>query len=235
MDAGRELLRQLRFTTKNDREDYRIGAIARDCLTGEQGGAVATALCTTLKAAVTTYKTHVSYHDDLLNGLFTAQPCAALDGLCGGGAKELDLGIRMLRDAGDRKNPLAAVPEAELLRWCDQEPRSRYPALASVITVIEKVKDNSPRWTSVALRFLERAPDQVAVLRQFVRQFMPSGGWNGSLAVILESNATLLDQLDEYPTLRDAIAQEKERLQEWIQRERVHETASDRERDERFE
>ena len=87
----------------------------------------------------------------------------------------------------------------------------------------------------MALRFLERAPDQVALLQQFVRQFMPSGGWNGSLAAILESNSTLLDQLDEYPTLSGAVAQEKKRLQEWIKGERVRETASDRKRDERFE
>jgi hypothetical protein len=235
IDTGRELLRQHRFESRNDREGYRIGAIAKDCLTGEQGAAVATALCATLKAAVTTHKTHAFYHGDMLDGLLTVQPYATLDALCGGDAKELDLGTRVLRDVEGRKNPLAVVPEAELLRWCDQEPQTRYPALASVITVIEKVKDNSPRWTSVALRFLERAPDQAAVLQQFVRQFMPSGGWSGSLAAILESNSTLLNQLDEYPSLSGAVVQEKKRIQEWIKGERVRETASDRARDERFE
>ena len=55
------------------------------------------------------------------------------------------------------------------------------------------------------------------------------------LAAIVEANATLLDQLDEFPTLRDAVAQEKERLQEWIKGERGREAASDRERGERFE
>jgi hypothetical protein len=235
VDAGCELLRQLNFATKNDREDYGIGAIAKDCLTGEQGAAVATALCAKLKAAVSTYKTHAFYHDDLLNGLFSAEPCAALDGLCGGDAEELDRGIRVLRDAGSRKHPLAAVPESELLRWCDQQPCSRYPALACVITIMEEVKDNPPRWTGLALRFLERAPEPAAVLEQFVRQFRPSSGWSGSLATILESNATLLDQLDQYPTLRGAVEQEKERVQEWIKVERGRETASDRGRDERFE
>ena len=232
--AGRELLRQLSFETKNAREDYQIGAIAKDCLADEQGAALATELCAKLKAAVTTYKTHASYHDDLLTELFKAQPCAALDGLCGGDPEELGRGILVLRDVGSRKCPLAAVPEAELLRWCDQEPWGRYPALACVITVIEQVKDNPPQWSSVALRFLEQAPDPAAVLQQFVRQFMPSSGW-GSLVTILESNATLLDQLEEYPTLRDAVAQEKERIQEWIKRERSQETAWNREYDERFE
>lgn len=235
VDTGRALLRQHSLASWNDREGYRIGTIAKDCLAGEQGAAVATALSATLKTAVATHKTHAFYHGDLLDGLFTVQPYATLDALCGGEAKELELGIRVLRDAGGRKNPLAAVPEAELLRWCDQVPQSRYPALASIIFVIEKVKDNSPRWTSVALRFLERAPDQVSVLQQFVRQFRPSGGWSGSLAAILESKSALLAQLDAYPALSDALAQEQKRLQEWIEGERGRETASDRERDERFE
>ena len=87
----------------------------------------------------------------------------------------------------------------------------------------------------MALRFLERAHDPAAVLHQFVSQFVPSSGWSGSRASTLESSATLLDQLDGYPTLRDAVAQQKERLQEWIKEERGRETASDRVRDERFE
>ncbi len=234
-DAGCELLRQISFASKNDREDYRIGEIAKCCLAGDQGVSVATELCAKLKAAVASHKAHAFYHDDLLDGLFNAQPIATLDALCGGEAEQLNLGIKVLHDVRSRKFPLAAVPETELLEWCDREPRSRYIGLARVIPVIEQTKDNLPKWTNVALRFLERAPDPAAVLQQFVRQFMPSGGWRGSLAAILECNATLLDQLDEYPALFDAVANEKERLREWIDGERAQESKSDRERDERFE
>ena len=56
VDAGCELLRQLSFTNQNDRDDYRVGALAKDCLTGEQGAAVAKSLCARLKAAVATHK-----------------------------------------------------------------------------------------------------------------------------------------------------------------------------------
>jgi hypothetical protein len=234
-DAGCELLRQLNLATKNDQGDYQIGEIAKDCLTGEHGAAVATTLCARLRAAVTTYQTYAFCHDDLLDALFNAQPRAALDGLCGGDSEELDRGIRLLRDVEGRKRPLAVVSEADLLRWCDENPRSRYPALAIVINIIEQVRDNPPRWTSVALRFLERAPDPAAVLHQFVPQFVPSSGWMDSSVAILESNATLLDQLDKYPNLHDAVAQEKERLQGWIKEQRGRQTASDRVRDERFE
>jgi hypothetical protein len=240
VDAGRELLGELAFARSNNnnddnRRDYRLGVIAKDTLTGERGAAPARVICAKLKAAVTAHKTNAFYHDDLLDGLFSAQPYATLDGICGGDAGELGRGISVLRDGGSRKNPLAAVREAELLRWCDEEPASRYPALASVISIIERVTDTAPKWTNVALRFLERAPAPTAVLEQFVRQFIPLGGWAGSLAAILESNAKLLDELDEYPTLSDAVAREKKRLQEQIKRERGQEMESDREHDERFE
>ncbi len=96
-------------------------------------------------------------HDDLLVGLFTAQPAAALDGLCGRDQKALEQGIRVLREVGSRRRPLAAVSEEDLLRWCDAEPETRYRAMADIITVSERTGENTPpHWTSIALRFLSR-------------------------------------------------------------------------------
>jgi hypothetical protein len=51
----------------------------------------------------------------------------------------------------------------------------------------------------------------------------------------LESNAVLLDQLGAYPQLSAAVAEQKERVQEWIDKQKRRETAWDRQRDERFE
>ncbi|OLB20767.1 MAG: hypothetical protein AUH15_10660 [Acidobacteriales bacterium 13_2_20CM_55_8] len=69
------------------------------------------------------------------------------------------------------------------------------------------------------------------VLEQFVTQFTPMS-WNGSLAVILESNAKLLNELDEYPdpAVVQFVAQEKVRLGKAIETERRAETLADRER-----
>jgi len=182
--AGCELLRQLTFT-KNDREDYRIGAIAKYCLTGDQGPGVVQEVCVRLKDAVTKYQTNAFSHDDLLDGLFSVQPVAALEGLCGGDAKDLESGVSMLCDVGSRKHPLAVVPDKDLLDWCDKQAQTRYIALAQVITISLPMKDGAPRWTKIARQFLERAPDPGAVLQQFTAQFMPSSGWSGSLASIL--------------------------------------------------
>jgi hypothetical protein len=152
-----------------------------------------------------------------------------------GDAKEVERGIRILRDVDSRKRPLAVVSEQDLLEWCDQEPQTRYAAIATVITAYQRPSESSPaQWTSIALRFLERAPDPSAILTEFVAQFNP-GGWSGSLAAILASNAALLDQLGAYPQLSAAVAEEKARLQQWIDEQKRRETAMDRQRDERFE
>ena len=236
VDAGCVLLQQFAFTRKNDREAYQLAAIGKACLIGVKGAAIATDICHRLKTAVAKFETSAFYHHDLLDGLFSARPAATLDGLCGGDAKELELGVKILRDAESRIRPLDVVPEEVLLRWCDQEPQARYPAVAQLITIYpRKGEDVPPRWTGIALRFLEEAPDPSAVLKQFVFRFGPSSGWSGSLAAILELNATLLDQLGAYPALSTAIVQEKGRLQEWINSEKSREAASDRQRDERFE
>lgn len=236
IDVGRELMRKIVFTKKNDREDYRLGEICAACLTGAKGAAVVTQICRRLKNAVAKYQTSAYNHDDLLVGLFTAQPAAALEGLCGGDQKALELGMKVLKDASIRKDPVAVVAEEEVLRWCDVKPRTRYPAIANVINISHHAGENTPpRWTSLALRLLETAPDPNAILRSFTSRFMPAEGWNGSLSAILESNAALLDQLEAYPALKETIAVLKIEVLKWIEQERSRENLWNRERDERFE
>ncbi|MBZ5608788.1 MAG: hypothetical protein LAP38_11045 [Acidobacteriia bacterium] len=239
VDAGCDLMRQFTFAKNNVqayREDYRLGDITKSCLKGEKGAAVTMEICHKLKCAVAKYDTSTIYHDDLLVGIFGAQPTAALDGLCGGDQKELEQGISILQDVDARKHPLTVVSDEDLLNWCDKEPQTRYPAIAQVIAISQRQQDNMPpQWTSIALRFLEKAPAPDAVLHQFVSQFEPSGGWSGSLAAVLESKVALLDQLAAYPDLSAAVAQQKERLRKSIEEQHRRETAWDRQRDERFE
>jgi hypothetical protein len=234
VDTGCDLLRQLRFT-RNDREDYRLGIIVETCLTSERGATIVTELCARLKTAVRKYETNAIFHDDLLSGFFSTQLVAALDGLCGGDVNELERGINMLRDVEGRKNPLALVTDKDLLAWCDQEPHTRYPAMAQVIPFAERPNDGQPRWTPTALALLEQAPDPASVMRHFVARFHPSSGWSGSLAATVESNGALLDHLGGYPALAQIVRSEKARLQAWIDDERNRETAWAHQHDERFE
>lgn len=238
LDAGRELLRQLTFTVTNPREDYRLGTISKSCLIGSEGIAITGEICRKLKATVSGYKTHLFKHADLLANLLAAQPAAALDALCSGNAAEIKEGTRIIEDWGrlGNKNLLDAVSEADILSWCDKQPRVRYPIVAAGITFSRGEETGGRRWTDRALILLKNAPDRVAVLREFIRRFRPMS-WSGSLATIMAANAKLLDELSGYSDLAftEFVALEKARLSKKIEADRRAETSADRARDERFE
>lgn len=234
--AGQELLLRFSFIKNTGRSDYQLGKIAAAVLSGREGIVVAQAQCANLKAAVGNYVTHAISHDDLVLELFRAQPTTSLNALCGGSDENLAKGMRIINGIRTRKNLLDVIPEGELLQWCDEQPTTRYPAIASGIPVSFRTNDTEAlRWTELAKRLLERAPNPAAVLKKFVDQFTPHGGWSGSLVATLAANASLLDALDGFVGLEEAIVQEKKRLHTAIEKQWKFELADDRERDERFE
>lgn len=52
IDAGCELMQQFAFTKNNDREDYRLGGIAKSCLRGAKSAAVVKEICRKLNSTV---------------------------------------------------------------------------------------------------------------------------------------------------------------------------------------
>jgi len=238
IDAGRELLRQLKFTRKSDRENHRLEAISKACLVGEEGAGVAREICRKLKDSVSNRETYSFNNGGLLKGLLEAQPAAVLDGLCSGDEAEIKQGIRIIEDGSRHsKNLLDVVSDNDLLDWCDKEPNSLYVIVAAGITwSISADETGARRWTNIALALLKKAPNRVAVLKEFVRRFSPLS-WSGSRATIVASNAKLLDELegDSDPAFIEFVAQEKVRLGKEIEAERRLESSADRARDERFE
>ena len=236
--AGRELLRRLTFAKKTDREEHRLSTVSKYCLIGEEGAAITREICRKLKDSVSKRETYAFHNSDLLQGLLYAQPAAVLDGLCSGDAEEIKEGIRIIEDGSRHdKNLLDVVPERDLLDWCDKEPNIRYAIVAAGITVSLPAEETGPRrWTNIALAMLERAHDRVAVLKEFIRRFRPTG-WSGSRFTVLASNAKLLDELEGYsdPRFIEFVAQEKVRLGKEIEEARRLETTEDRASDERFE
>jgi hypothetical protein len=83
---------------------------------------------------------------------------------------------------------------------------------------------------------LKRAPDVLAVLKQFVGRFSPTS-WMGSRAAIVEARLSLFGQLDELVdvSISEFIREARAELVEDIARSRKWETERDSERDERFE
>jgi hypothetical protein len=231
VDAGRELLRRVRFTNARAGGDYKLEVAIKHCLAGEKGEAVVREICSNLKESISKRETLAAYHNDLLQGLFSVQPIAALDGFYSDDAEGLGPAVLI------RRNPIDNVSAADLLTWCDRDPKTRYPIAASAVTSFRRSGDGlRPQWTSIALQLLDRAPDRIAVLKKFISKFSPVS-WSGSHATILESNAGLLDDLDSYPdpTVVRFAAEEKVRLAKAVKIDQDSEAKYWRARDERFE
>jgi hypothetical protein len=236
IEAGRQLIRQMPFgRTHNDDLDASLDGISKACLGGEEGRVIVGEVCRKLKDAAARYEACAFYYNEFIGGLFAAQPTAALDALCGGGTGELEKGLGIIRDL--RQNPIDSVPEAELFAWCDREPTTRYPAIATAIGICHSSKEGEPpQWTNLALRLLDKACDRIAVLQQYIAQIelMSCRGFStGALA----SNIKLLDSLpaDADPAVGRFVAQERTRLGLIADVQAHRDREGERERDERFE
>jgi len=233
---GCELMRRIGFTNRRtDVDVYNLRIIARSCLLGEEGATAVRQICQNLKQAVLKSETYPFYHGEFLNVLLRLQPLATLDSLCGGTKADLESGMQILSQAGQvRGNPFDGIPDAQLLAWCDQESEGRYVAIAGGVTSFQSSNGVGFGWTPIARKLLERAPDRVAVAKQFIGRFAPMF-W-------MDSGSALLDELATYPdtNLRGFIAGEKTQLQAAAEEQRRVQQLLDQQMsqwhgDERFE
>jgi hypothetical protein len=237
IEVGCQLLSQIRFDKKRRvTSEHTLRMIARESLVGQKGVETVQEICTRLRDAVAKSETYASSHSDLLQVLFTTQPLATLRAMCGEDDEDLQLGLSVLDDTAQlRRRPFDLVPQVDLLSWCDEQPKIRYPAAASGVTAFQPV-DGRQQWTDTALKLLDKAPDRVEVLKNLIRQFSPMA-WAGSRASIVELNVKLLDDLVSFAdsALAEFISKEKSRLAQAVQEERQTEALFERARDERFE
>ena len=238
IEAGRTALEQLVFGEKDSHEDHELGLVVTACLAGKSGESAAARLCKSLVNASEAHDTQIWYHHDLLEALCKVQPRQVLATLFGGSEHERHASAAMMRWFGEhRGNPLDAIPENEMIAWCDDEPASRYATMASVVSYLRgSEEDAASQWSTVALTFLRRAPDPVAVARVFAGRFRPRS-WSGSRAAILEGRRGLLTELETgaNPALATFAKEEGVRLTDEIEAERKWEAEQDRKTDERFD
>jgi len=239
IDAGRTLLSSPVFNHRDNMDDYRLRTIANVCLRGAEGSPAARSLCERIKQGFTDSTFSFYRYEKLLQCIFRLQPRIALDSFFGGDSQThgSDLDLDNFDDPSDhQKNPLDGVPIEEMLRWCDEKPAERYPAIAQAVSYHIATSDTGPDWTPLAIEMLKRSPDPPAVLEAFLRRFSPTS-WSGSRAAIIESRLGLLDRLDELKitSLADCVTRIRPQLVDDIARTRKWENQSDSARDERFE
>jgi hypothetical protein len=197
--AGRDLLEMMEFGGEVRDGDHVVGTLAARCLKGGDGVKTAQRLCRRIIQAVSVNEIRAYRHDELIGNLFQVQPTVVLDEWFGGSEADQEIGQKIIEAVVqmERVNPLDKVPQDQIFAWCEARRPERYPIMASLITLFRPGSEtNSLEWSDAARMLLDRAPDRLAVLKQYVRRFRPTS-WSGSLAAVMEAPLAPLRKLEQ--------------------------------------
>jgi hypothetical protein len=135
------------------------------------------------------------------------------------------------------ENPLNQISDDDLISWCDNEPKDRYPLIASAIQAFsESAETSGLAWKRIVYSIFEKAPDLNVVLNHLANSIWPTS-WSGSRADVLQKRSVLFQSLYQHANVEiSAWARSQYSvLQEAIKKERQWEEHNDRERNESFE
>ena len=221
-----------------NRLDHNLATIARVCLNGEKGRNAAIEACRLLAEAIRDNHIYAFNHPDLLGALAYAQPQAFLDVFFGTDGVEDYHRRRMF--SGDyewTKNPINQISDDDLICWCDVDPETRYPLIASAIQAFSESEEKGGiAWKPFAHTLLEKAPDLSAVLEHLAENIRPTV-CSGSLADILQKRSVLFQSLFRHDSAEISAWAKRQyaNLQEEIKNQQDLEEQRNRKRNERFE
>jgi hypothetical protein len=238
VEAGRDLLLHLPSMHSRNDDDHKLAELASYSLGGNDGGGPAREIFENLRKAVAARTASAYGYRDLIYALFAKQSLEMLDAVFSGDEDDRKSGRRIIEEVSDNgTNPLNALAEATLVQWCQQAPNERYPAIAGAITLTQPVSEPEPmRWNDSALVILAKAPDNVAVMKQFLPRLYPRS-WSGSHASAIERFLPLLQYLEQHSDLAvaDFAREARQMLRREVDDKRRRETEADKLTDERFE
>lgn len=236
--AAREMLSEFPFSDeriRHDGADYELSNIANICLRGDEGIDATKEVCEHLADAIRDNQVYAFDYPDLLNALARVHPIVFLDVF----VQNED--IRDYQafddDIARRDNPLNQVAEEDIIAWCEEDPESRYPLVASAIQPFSKSSETGKlHWGSIVYSIFDKAPDLSRILQHLSKSVRPSG-WSGSLADILERRSVLFQELYNHrnPEIAAWAKREYTALQKSIRGTREWEESMDRKRSESFE
>ncbi len=98
-------------------------------------------MCQNLNKAISENRAYAFDYPRLLNNLAEVQPTVFLDVFLEGDDVEDYQRRRMFIDDIERHdNPLSKISDDELLSWCERDPSSRYPLVASAMKAFKKIR-----------------------------------------------------------------------------------------------
>jgi hypothetical protein len=223
---------------RQNNRDYELAEVVSIFLNGPKGIHAATIMCQNLNKAISENRAYAFDCPRLLNNLAEVQPTVFLDVFLEGDDVEDYQRRRMFIDDIERHdNPLSKISDDELLSWCERDPSSRYPLVASAMKAFKKSDETGKyEWKPFVYTIFDKAPALDDVLEQLADALRPMS-WSGSRADILQKRAVLYQNLYEHDN-EEVVAWARSRytkLQEEIRNEREREDQQDRGRNESFE
>ena len=223
---------------RQSNHDYELEQVASICLGDPAGIPAATITCQNLKKAITENRAYSFDYPRLLNRLAELQPIIFLDVFLEGDDIEGYQRRRMFIDDIERHdNPLSQITDDVLLSWCEVEPTSRYPLVASSMKAFSKSDETGKcEWKPFVFTILNKSPDLEGILEHIDDALRPMS-WSGSRADILERRSVLYQELYDHDN-EEVAAWARSRytiIQEEIRKEREREDRQDRGRNESFE
>lgn len=237
--AGRLVAEAYDFKRNLNHDAYHLSNVITSCLSTTEGESIVRRMTDRLKEQYSKYYGLGSIEENqILTALLNAHPILVLDILLGSESSRRETTqFRLFGHYDLVGSPFNKVPESILLSWCDKVPELRYPLVASAITAFnEKQNSNAAQWTDIALALLERAPDRVEVIKQYIVQLRPMS-WIGSLAARWEANIQLLSRFESHEDTKLAafVRSEREGLNQMLEKLKRDELNEEKKENERFE
>ena len=239
--VARDVMTAFSFDDKQSKlrsPDHKLAEVANICLNGTNGNQAASIFCQNFAKVMSENRIFSYDFPRLLNKLATMQPTVFLDTFLGGDRNEDHVLRRLFSD--DFKphgSPVNQITDKDILSWCEQDPSSRYPLVASTVKAFKQSDETGKyEWKPFVYTIFDKAPVLEVALERFADALIPTGG-SGSRADILEKHAVLYENLYGHDNSEIAAWAENQyrELQELIRIERDRENQQDRERYESFE
>ena len=240
MTVARETLVRFPFDNKQTRHihrDYGLAKIVSVCHDGSKGCQAIRIMCRNFARA--NLHSYIS-HDftQLLNTLAMVQPTIFLDEfLDNSDIEDIDRRYLFTTDNGIHKNPINQISDDVLSAWCEENPSSRFPLVASVLELFKLSNETEKyEWHPFIYTIFDKAPVLEIVL-ECLNLTERRTYFRGPRADIFQKFAKLYEDLYEHENdLVVAWAKNQySKLQEKIVRTHEWENQLNRERDRTFE
>lgn len=201
--TGRRLLLNFPLNRSRDTGAESIARIAKSCLTAPADEDIARQICERLLEGFGSYAIYAWDYAELIGALAGEFPRVVLDELVEKEMPSREDRRSIFQNLRETKPcPLDKIADETIIEWAKERPEERFDYLADSVRPWKNA-DGTPNdeepgslvWTPIALRLIAEAPDPMPVLVALFDRFSPSG-WSGSLAEILRSRLSLLDQLE---------------------------------------